>query len=40
MAMVVIVATAFGSLRLRHINETITYSLVTFEIIRPYIGED
>lgn len=35
----VTLGTAFTSLRLRHINETITFSLASFEIIRPYIGE-
>jgi hypothetical protein len=31
--------TAFASLRLRHVNETITYSLSSFEIVRPIVGE-
>lgn len=30
----------FSTLRLRHINETITYSLAAFEIVRPYVGEE
>ena len=29
----------FATLRLRHINETITYTLGSFEIVRPYVGE-
>lgn len=37
---VIFVTVMFSSLRLRHINETITYSLATFEIVRPYVGED
>lgn len=37
---VVFVMVSFSALRLRHINETITYSLATFEIVRPYVGED
>lgn len=40
LAMIVFVAVNFSALRLRHINETITYSLATFEIVRPYVGED
>lgn len=39
-AMVVLATFSFNTLRLRHINETITYSLATFEILRPYVGED
>lgn len=37
---VIFVTVMFSSLRLRHINETITYSLATFEIVRPYVGEN
>ncbi len=40
LTMIVFVAVNFSALRLRHINETITYSLATFEIVRPYVGED
>ena len=32
-------ATSFSSLRIRHINETITFSLASTEIVRPLIGE-
>jgi hypothetical protein len=39
LTMAVFVAVTFSALRLRHINETITYSLSTFEIVRPYVGE-
>lgn len=39
LTMAVFIAVAFSTLRLRHINETITYSLSTFEIVRPYVGE-
>ena len=31
--------TSFASLRFRHINETITFSLASFEIVRPFVGE-
>jgi integral membrane sensor domain MASE1 len=37
---IVIAQVLFSALRLRHVNETITYSLASFEIIRPYVGED
>lgn len=36
---VVFVTVMFTTLRLRHINETITYSLAAFEIVRPYVGD-
>lgn len=39
LTMAVFVQVTFSMLRLRHINETITYSLGTFEIVRPYVGE-
>lgn len=39
LTMAIFVGTSFSALRLRHINETITYSLSTFEIVRPYVGE-
>ena len=39
LTMAVFFAVAFIALRLRHINETVTYSLSTFEIVRPYVGE-
>lgn len=39
LTMAIFVGAAFSALRLRHINETITYSLSTFEIVRPYVGE-
>lgn len=32
--------TMFESLRIRHINETITFSLASIEIVRPHIGEE
>jgi hypothetical protein len=41
--MLLTVAIAFGtiftSLRIRHINETITFSLASIEIVRPFVGE-
>lgn len=40
LTMIIFFAVNFSALRLRHINETITYSLATFEIVRPYVGED
>lgn len=40
LTMVVFISVMFSTLRLRHINETITYSLATFEIVRPFVGED
>lgn len=39
LTMSVLVTVLFTTLRLRHINETITYSLGTFEILRPYMSE-
>ena len=35
----VMFGTMFSALRLRHINETITYTLASFEIVRPSVGE-
>jgi hypothetical protein len=35
----VTLGTSFTSLKLRHINETITFSLTSIEIIRPHISE-
>jgi len=32
-------STSFSSLKIRHINETITFSLASIEIVRPLVGE-
>lgn len=40
LTIVVFVTVTFNGLRLRHINETITYALASFEIVRPYVGEE
>ena len=39
LAIAVTFGSLFSGLRLRHINETITYSLASLEIIRPTVGE-
>jgi hypothetical protein len=39
LTIIVFFGTVFTSLRIRHINETITYSLASIEIVRPFVGE-